>query len=126
LWKGMQFSHQSVFASAKHLKENKFNLKNRLAADFEFIYSAYCQHKRFIYVNKIISSISAGGMSDIKRAQSCRERMRIVFRINNDGLPNKVIVSLYYSLKTFDSWVRGLIKQVLPSCWIKKVIQIKL
>jgi len=125
LWKGMQFSHQSMFASAKHLRQNKFNLENKLAADFDYIYSAYCQHKRFLYIEKTISSVSAGGTSDIKRSQSCRERLSIVSRLNKDKLANKLIVRLYYSVKIVDSLVRGLIKHVFLSCWVRKIIQIK-
>jgi glycosyltransferase involved in cell wall biosynthesis len=125
LWKGMQFSHQSMFASAKHLKQNKFNLENKLTADFEYIYSAYCQHKEFLYIEKTISSVSAGGASDIKRSQSCRERLSIVSGLNKDKLANNLIVRLYYSVKIVDSLVRGLIKHVFPSCWVRKIIQIK-
>jgi len=125
LWKGMQFSHQSMFVSDKHLKQNKFNLENKLAADFEFVYAAYCQHKPFFYIEKTISSVSAGGTSDINRVQSCHERLRVVSRSNNAVLPNGLFVRLYYSMKMIDSQARGLIKHVLPTGWVKKAIQIK-
>jgi glycosyltransferase involved in cell wall biosynthesis len=120
LWKGMQFSHQSLFASSKFLKQNKFNPADGLAADFGFIYSAYLQNMRFSYVSRIVSSVSAGGASDARRVQSCLERLRIVSRKNGS-----LAVYLYYSAQIIRSWASTSVKQSLPAELVKKILQLK-
>jgi glycosyltransferase involved in cell wall biosynthesis len=70
IWKGSQFSHQTAFVSAKILKANKFNLSNRIGADFEFFYTLYKKNKTFKYINVIVANYSAGGLSDIKRVDT--------------------------------------------------------
>lgn len=70
LWKGMQFSHQSAFISTKRHKIYKYNLTNRIGADFEFFYKAYYKNYNFKFVDIIISSITSGGLSDIMRIES--------------------------------------------------------
>jgi len=117
LWKGMQFSHQSVLIAAEYIKRNKFNAEYRLAADFDLLYSAYRQNRPFFYTGRALASTSAGGASDIQRLRSCRERLRIVFRMND-----KAPVLLYYSLKMVDACARWVLKRVLPAGIIKKVI----
>ncbi|MDY0221997.1 MAG: glycosyltransferase family 2 protein [Desulfobacterium sp.] len=70
IWKGSQFCHQSSFISAKTHKRNKYNLQNRIGADFELFYSLYRQNKAFKYINTVIANYSAGGFSDVKRVDS--------------------------------------------------------
>ena len=70
LWKGSQFCHQSCFIKSSVHKENKYNSLNRIGADFEFFYNAYKNNKNIIYKDIVISSISVGGLSDIKRVDS--------------------------------------------------------
>lgn len=70
IWKGSRFSHQSAFISSKLHKANKFNLSNRIGADFEFFYKAYKNKAKFKFVNLVASSISSGGLSDVKRVDS--------------------------------------------------------
>lgn len=120
LWKGMQFSHQSVLIAAEYIKLNKFNPAYRLAADFDLLYSAYRQSRTFFYTGQTMASTSAGGVSDIKRVQVYRERLRIVSLMND-----KVPFFLYYSIRMVDACARLVLKWVLPTGIIKKMIQIK-
>lgn len=117
LWKGMQFSHQSVLISAEYIKRNKFNPAYRLAADFDLLYSAYRQNRPFFYTGQILASTSAGGASDIQRARVYRERLRIVSREDS-----KVPAMLYYSIRMVDACGRWALKRVLPAGIIKKMI----
>lgn len=120
LWKGMQFSHQSVLIAADYIRQNKFNLTYRLAADFNLIYSAYRQGRSFFYTGQTLASTSSGGASDIQRVQVYRERMRIVFRMNGQAL-----ALLYYSIRMVDACARWALKRVLPSWIIKEIVQKK-
>lgn len=120
LWKGMQFSHQSVLIAAEYIKLNKFNPAYKLAADFDLLYSAYRQCRPFFYTGQILASTSAGGISDLQRVRVYRERLRIV-SLMNDKSP----VFLYYSLRMVDACARLALKWVLPTAVIKKIIKIK-
>ena len=65
LYKGMVFSHQSLFARLTVLKEIPFDKeKLKISQDFNFIVKSYSSEKNFLKVDCIISSILAGGVSD--------------------------------------------------------------
>lgn len=67
LWKGSQFCHQAAFVSTRFHKLHKFNLCNRIAADFEFFFSAWKNKAKFISEPITACSIEAGGVSDTAR-----------------------------------------------------------
>lgn len=74
LWKGSQFCHQSAFVSLAYHNINKFNIKRKIVADFEFFFKAYQDSKVMKYVPVTVSNVSAGGVSDVKRIESILER----------------------------------------------------
>ena len=78
IWKGSQFSHQSTFVSSSLHKKNKFNIFNRIGADFQFFYNAYKNETKFKYINTTIATISSGGLSDIKRIDSIVGRWNVI------------------------------------------------
>ncbi len=78
LWKGMRFYHQSVFAKAKILKQNRFNSRYKIAADFDFLFSLYQTQSKFIYVGIVISQMSTGGVSYSRRVQAWKECREVV------------------------------------------------
>jgi hypothetical protein len=105
IWKGSRFSHQSAFISSKLHKANKFNLSNRIGADFEFFYKAYKNNKNFKYIDVIISSISSGGVSDIKRVDSIVGWWNIVEKNTK--------TNLYYIWIILKEMVKSLIKNFI-------------
>lgn len=74
LWKGSQFCHQSAFVSLAYHNANKFNIKRKIVADFEFFFKVYQDSKVMKYVPVTVSNVSAGGVSDVKRIESILER----------------------------------------------------
>ncbi|PWE21613.1 glycosyltransferase [Aliarcobacter skirrowii] len=106
IWKGSQFCHQSTFVSAKVHKANKFNLSNRIGADFELFYTLYKKKMTFKYVNVIVANYSAGGLSDIKRLDSIIGRWNIIEKNTK--------VNFYYI------WI--ILKEILKN-YIKKFIR---
>lgn len=85
IWKGMVFSHQSCFVKKDILKQYRFNESNKITADYELFYNLHKTNKIFKYVPMIIASVSAGGVSDIKRIESIVSRWNIIdksFRVN--------------------------------------------
>ena len=70
LWKGSQFSHQSTFISSDLHKNNRYNIKNRIGADFEFFFQCYLNGMVFRHIDEIIATVSSGGLSDTNRIDS--------------------------------------------------------
>ena len=120
LWKGMSFSHQTVFIKTALLKENLFDLTYKYCADFNQIYGFYLSGKSFQYWNFLIAAIEAGGVSDSKRYLSTNE----VYKINKKLKP-KFKIHFYFITKIIWSFVIVKIKAILPKKMVKKLTQIK-
>lgn len=78
LWKGMQFSHQSVLIKREYAKNNQFCENERIVGDYKFFYNAIvnnCVNTKYVPIT--VASISAGGVSDIHRIKSLLRRRRI-------------------------------------------------
>jgi glycosyltransferase involved in cell wall biosynthesis len=106
IWKGSQFCHQSVFVSSCIHKKYKFNLYNRIGADFELFYTLYKQNKNFKYINLIIANYTAGGLSDMQRIDAIVGMWNVVKKNTK--------VNFYY--------IFIIIKEIIKS-WIKKAIK---
>ena len=105
IWKGSQFCHQSAFVSSKIHKANKFNLSNRIGADFEFFYTLYKKKMSFKYIDIIVANYSAGGLSDIKRVDSIIGWWNVVEKNTK--------VNFYY--------IRIVLKEIFKG-WVKRVV----
>jgi len=66
LWKGPCFRHGALFAKTKLLKENKFEISERLkvAADLDFIYKMYNKGYEFRPVDSVIIAFKEEGVSN--------------------------------------------------------------
>ena len=105
IWKGMIFSHQSCFVKKDILKQYKFNETNRITADYELFYTLYKANKRFKYISMIVASVSAGGLSDIKRVESILSRWKIIDK--------SFFVNIYYLKLIIAELIKIPIKKVL-------------
>jgi glycosyltransferase involved in cell wall biosynthesis len=104
--------HQSIFVKTTLIKENKFNLKYRLAADYELLYKLYYQKKTFRYVNLTISIFNQDEGSTIKNlVQSTKER----FSIQNDhgSFTNSFLMYSFIFKRQFSIFVKQLIPKGL-------------
>ena len=120
LWRGMQFSHQSVFCELEYHKRNLFNIENEICADLEFYYKAYRKNINFKNSNVIVSSVDTGGISESNRLKTLRLSCAAVS--NAGGLP---IVNLYYWYKYIDTVFRSFLKLILPKSIVTNVIKSK-
>ena len=105
IWQGMIFSHQSCFVKKDILKQYKFNETNRITADYELFYTLYKANKKFRYIPMIVASVSAGGLSDIKRVESILSRWKIIDK--------SFIVNIYYLILIIAELIKVPIKKVL-------------
>jgi len=107
IWKGSQFCHQSAFVSVYVHKEYKFNLSNRIGADFEFFYTLYKKNMSFRHIDITVANYSAGGLSDIKRIDSIVGWWNIIEKNTK--------VNLYY--------VWSILKEIFKE-WVKKCLKL--
>ena len=75
--KRMPFSHQSVFARTKLLREFPFDLKWKIGADYDFLLKAYKSGKKFRDSGVLIAKISKSGVSSIKLKDTYLETIAI-------------------------------------------------
>jgi glycosyltransferase involved in cell wall biosynthesis len=120
LWRGMQFSHQSVFCDLEYQKKNLFNINNKICADLEFYYKAYKKQIKFKHASLIVSSVQVGGVSESNRLATLKLSNAAVSK--GGALP---IVNLYYFYKYIDTICRSYLKLILPKWIVRKLIQSK-
>jgi glycosyltransferase involved in cell wall biosynthesis len=80
IWKGMQFSHQSVFIKNTYHKNKLYNIKYKVVADFNFIFNSYIENAKFLYLNKVISNTIIGGISDKNRFSTFLSTFNIILK----------------------------------------------
>lgn len=120
LWRGMSFSHQSVFIKKDIIENNEFDLSYNYCADFNQLFGMYLSGSKFEYWDCLIANIEAGGISDAKRYISTNE----VYQVNKKLSP-KLMNHVYFIPKIFWSFVIVKIKTILPKKVVNKLIQIK-
>lgn len=91
MWQRICFSHQSLFARTRLMKEKKFDLRYKIVSDYNFYFSCYMEGAEFLMVDFPISVFRAGGLSDINFMARTYERWRVVTRYKKS-----LLVHLYY------------------------------
>lgn len=110
LWKGMVFSHQSVFTNSDVFKKYQFNVDNRIGADFEFLFNCYINKYKFYNIHIPIATVLAGGLSDTNRIESILSRWSTINKFSKN-----LKVNAYYFVLFCDTLIRLSIKKVLPN-----------
>lgn len=105
IWKGMVFSHQSCFVKKELLQKYRFNTKNSIAADFELFYTLFKANRVFKYIPITIASVSAGGVSDIKRVESILSRYKVIDK--------GIFRTIYYLFLIKIEYFKGIVKKIL-------------
>ncbi|MFD1551793.1 glycosyltransferase family 2 protein [Putridiphycobacter roseus] len=119
LWKGMSFSHQSVFVTKK-LMGVGFNEKYKYVADFELLFKHFLAGVNFIALQVPICIIDAGGVSDQKRYKATNE----VYQINKELNP-KFKQAFYFIPKIIKGYITVKIKLILPAKIINRLLKNK-
>ena len=102
----MPFCHQSVFSRLSYHKENKFNIKNKITADFEFFRKAFLSGQKFKFVNFSIARITPGGLSD-------GNRIRSYLSLWKTAGHKKFKINVYFLLKLFWEFWKNIVKNVI-------------
>lgn len=70
---GMSISHQAMFIKEQLLHQHAYNVKYRIAADWEFTLSMKQENKVFHKLNIVVADFSAGGISAMKFTENIEE-----------------------------------------------------
>jgi glycosyltransferase involved in cell wall biosynthesis len=122
LWKGIICSHQSILCRRSLLTNFRFNTKYNIVADFEFLCRVFKQNHEFWNSQRVISSISAGGLSDSHRIRLRWQYYRCVHRMK---IQNSFKVFFFYMLQISLEAVKILFKKIFPSKLTKTIQAIK-
>lgn len=77
IWKGLQFSHQSMYARRQLFVDYPYKFEYKLAADYDFIMHCVYAGKQFKKLDFPLSITEPGGRSDKKRVQLFEEQLKI-------------------------------------------------
>jgi glycosyltransferase involved in cell wall biosynthesis len=108
---GMTFCHQSVFVKTKIYREKYFDLRFKIAADFNFFLWCFTTGKKFKKFNFPFSLISIGGLSDKMRISVLIENRQIV----RERSKSNIKVELIYFFKITWAFLKYLVEKMLPN-----------
>jgi hypothetical protein len=91
------------------MRENPFDLDEPIAADFKAIFYLFLADRKFRRVDHVVSRVSAGGVSDLKRVSALMRRLKIVWRKDS----RIRVVSFYFRMMARELLV-GVFKSILP------------
>lgn len=114
------FCHQSCAIRTSLHKKYLYNINYSIAADFDFFYKLKNINSKFQKINKFISVIEAGGISDKNRFKCLLENQRIVYKNNKQFLAK--FLSLFEILLYI---LKNLIKIILGKKNTNKIIKLK-
>jgi len=77
LWKGMNIRHQAMFIRTDLMKKNHYDLRYPLGADYDFLFRANKENRRFLYIPKPIVIFDPYGITNSKILKVTREHHRI-------------------------------------------------
>lgn len=121
IWKGMICSHQSMFIKNNLIKKLKFNKNNLIVADYEFMLKALKNQANFQYINKVVSEVISGGMSDKKRLKVIKD----YYKTYNSYYDMSVRFKIWYSYYFIKNIFKKISKKILPDSFIMNIIKRK-
>lgn len=115
IWMG-PVNHQSSFIKTEIMKKYKYNVSNKIVADFEFFLNVYYHGGKIIKINNIIASYSNEGISQQKEVQVIEDIYNTVKKFKKG-----IIVDIYYNILK----IKPLIKKLLPRRIFKLIVSKK-
>lgn len=115
-YNGMMIPHQGMFVKSKIMKKNKFNLKYKIAADYDFFLKCYFNDSiKIKYIDLPIAYYSSGGASSLNLIGNS-EHTAIMIKY---GIDKKVIERME---SKYNSVEKGKIKNFLRKIGLMKYI----
>lgn len=86
-WKGMMTFHQSFFLRSKIMEQRLFDLRYKVAADFDCLYTLYMNRGLFLHVPVYVSLVDTTGVSNNeKMIRSVCEHWRVISKYHRNNL----------------------------------------
>jgi len=86
-WKGLMTFHQSFFLRKKVMERRLFDLRYKVAADFDCLYSLYVNRGLFLHVPVYVSLVDTTGVSNNeKMIRSVCEHWRVIRKYHRNNL----------------------------------------
>lgn len=111
----LPFCHQSAIVRTRHMKQYHFDLRYKIAADYNFFYSLYKDGRKFLYLHMAVAQYDAIGFSTSRVLETYKE----VCRINGHDHGFKYhLVYLYLVL-------RKNMMSLIPQCFLSSYRKLK-
>lgn len=107
----LPFCHQSTLVRTKWMKQYKFDLKYKVAADYNFFHRLFVEGKSFEYINIPIAKFEMGGFSS-KRVLQTYQEVTLAADKSHDFM--------YYYIWMY-LWVRSYLMLLIPNCLVNAV-----
>ena len=115
LWKGMMFCHQSLFVRTALMKSHNFNLRFKIAADFEVLYTLFLSDCVFLDTGMVIASVSASGLSGKHTLQTVKEQWMVV-----RSLSNGIFKNMFYTYMMIMRLCKNMAKALLARDFLNR------
>lgn len=79
----MPSCHQSIFCLTKEMKDHGFNLKYKIAADFDFFYSLYKKGASYKYIDTLVAVYDASSGFSSVNAFACFKEIQQIAYVNH-------------------------------------------
>ena len=96
--------HPACFISKKtYATHGNYNVKYRIAADYDLVARIYTAKGKFVFINKILANLRMGGVSDIHKDNGMKESNEIKnvynlkYKISPFKIIKKKIKSIFFS-----------------------------
>jgi len=116
LWKGMMFCHQSLFVRTTLMKNHNFNMRYKIAADFEVLYTLFLNGRDFRNTGIIIASVPASGLSGDNTLQTVKEQWTVV-----RNLSNGIFRDLFYTYMIVVRICKNIVKAFLSRDLLNRI-----
>ena len=120
MYRGMPFSHQSMYARTALHREYPYDLSYSLCADYDFICKMYVKKKNFKRMERLTAACSTDGLSDKQSAEILRQTAQISYK-HFPSLSVKVI----YAKKIVINHMKIFFKRYLPESIVETIRRIK-
>jgi glycosyltransferase involved in cell wall biosynthesis len=93
-YRSMQLNHQSTFIRTKLAQSHLYDLKYKIACDYEQLFYFYTSGKVFHHIDKFIAEFADGGVSTVQKINYLKEHKAIVKKY----APEKIINNHHINL----------------------------
>ena len=109
LWMG-PVNHQSSFIKRETMKKYRYNINNKLVADFEFFLNVFYRGGKILKINKTIASYANDGITQVNDKQVINDCYNTIKQFQNN-----IIIKAYYKFL----FIKPTLKKILPKSIFK-------